>query len=93
MVVVTPLVGVRVCGCYGGKNPQGVSGNFVSVDHKPVNLIERFWKLKDYGAVKSGEKPLSIEDKNNNQSFFFILCSEIYFKINKDRKRRLQKRE
>ena len=37
--------------------------NFVSVDHKPVDLIEKFWKLEDCGAVKSGEKPLSIEDK------------------------------
>ena len=41
--------------------------NFVSVDHKPVDLIEKFWKLEDCGAVKSGEKPLSIEDKRAMQ--------------------------
>ena len=56
-------LGWCVCGCYGSKNPQGVSVNFVSVDRKPIDLIERFWKLEDYGAVKSGAKPLSIEDK------------------------------
>lgn len=41
--------------------------NFVSVDHKPVDLIERFWKLEDHGAVKSGGRPLSIEDKRAMQ--------------------------
>ena len=39
--------------------------NFVSVDHKPVNLIEKFWKLEYCGAVKSGEKPLLIEDRSD----------------------------
>ena len=60
-------LGWCVCGCYGSKNPQGVSVNFVSVDHKPIDLIERFWKLEDHGAVKSGAKPLSIEDKRAMQ--------------------------
>ena len=60
-------LGWCVCGCYGARNPQGVSVNFVSVDHKPVDLIEKFWKLEDCGTVKSGEKPLSIEDKRAMQ--------------------------
>ena len=51
-------LGWCVCSCYGAKNPQGVSVNFVSVDHKPIDLIEKFWKLEDFGAVKSGEKSL-----------------------------------
>ena len=51
----------------GVRDPQGVSVNFVSVDHKPVDLIEKFWKLEDYGSVKSGEKPLSVEDKGKMQ--------------------------
>ena len=37
--------------------------SFASVDHKPVNPFEKFCKLEDCGAVNSGEKPLSIEDK------------------------------
>ena len=56
-------LGWCVCGPYSVKNPQGVSVNFVSVDRKPADLIERFWKLEDYGAVKSEEKPISVEDK------------------------------
>ena len=60
-------LGWCVCGCYGSKNPQGVSVNFVSVDQKPVDLIERFWKLEDHGAVKSGGRSLSIEDKRAMQ--------------------------
>ena len=60
-------LGWCVRGCYGVKNPQGVSVNFVSVDHKPDDLIEKFWKLEDFGAVKPGEKPLSIEDKRAMQ--------------------------
>ena len=56
-----------VAGRYGVRDPQGVSVNFVSVDRKPVDLIEKFWKLEDYGAVKSGEKPLSVEDKRAMQ--------------------------
>ena len=55
------------CGCYGSKNCQGVSVNFVSIHHKPVNLIERFWKLEDHGAAKSGAMPLSIEEKRTMQ--------------------------
>ncbi|KAL9975234.1 hypothetical protein ACROYT_G012368 [Oculina patagonica] len=60
-------LGWCVAGRYGVKDPKGVSVNFVSVDHKPVDLIEKFWKLEDYGAVKSGEKPLSVEDKRAMQ--------------------------
>ena len=29
----------------------------------PNDFIQRFWNLEDYGAVKSGEKTLSVEDK------------------------------
>jgi len=60
-------LGWCVAGRYGVRDPQGVSVNFVSVDRKPVDLIEKFWKLEDYGAVKSGEKPLSVEDKRAMQ--------------------------
>ena len=60
-------LGWCVVGRYGVRDPQGVSVNFVSVDRKPVDLIEKFWKLEDYGAVKSGEKPLSVEDKRAMQ--------------------------
>ena len=41
--------------------------SFVSVDHKPVDPFEKFCKFEDWGAVKSGEKPLSIEDKREMQ--------------------------
>ena len=36
--------------------------SFVSVDHKPVDLIDKFWKLEDCGALKSRDKPLETED-------------------------------
>ena len=60
-------LGWCVASRYGVRDPQGVSVNFVSFDRKPVDLIEKFWKLEDYGAVKSGEKPLSVEDKRAMQ--------------------------
>ena len=56
-------LGWCVSGPYDVKCRQGVSANFVSLGRKPDDLIERFWNLEDYGAVKSGEKPLSVEDK------------------------------
>lgn len=31
--------------------------------HQPDDLIERFWKIEDYGKTKPGGKPLSVEDK------------------------------
>lgn len=37
------------------------SVNFLSVGIE--NQMERFWKIEDYGASKSDDKPLSIEDK------------------------------
>jgi len=48
---------------YGVNCRQGVSTNFVPIDPEPRFLIEKFWNLEDYGAVKSNEKPLSVEDK------------------------------
>ena len=56
-------LGWCVCGPYGANCRQGVSANFVSIDPEPRFLIEKFWNLEDYGAVKSNEKPLSVEDK------------------------------
>ena len=56
-------LGWCVSGPYDVKCRQGVGANFVSLGCKPDDLIERFWNLEDYGAVKSGEKPLSVEDK------------------------------
>ena len=41
--------------------------NFVSVDRKPISLLEKFWKLEDYGAVKSAKKSLSVVDKRAMQ--------------------------
>ena len=61
-------LGWCVCGRYSVKNSQRVSINFVSVDHTPVDLIERFWKLEEYGTFKSGEKALSVEDKRAMQT-------------------------
>lgn len=37
------------------------SVNFLSVGME--DQMERFWKIEDYGASKSDDKPLSIEDK------------------------------
>ena len=56
-------LGWCVCGPYGVNCRQGVSGNFISIDPEPRFLIEKFWNLEDYGAVKSNEKPLSVEEK------------------------------
>ena len=56
-------LGWCVSGPYDVKCRRGVAANFVSLGRKPDDLIERFWNLEDYGAVKSGEKPLSVEDK------------------------------
>ena len=64
-------------GLYGYRYPLGwsISGpltiagtrraelNFISVGHKPDDFVERFWKIEDYGTLKAGEKPLSVEDK------------------------------
>ena len=46
-------LGWCVCGPYGVNCRQGVSANFVSIDPEPRFLIEKFWNLEDYGAVKS----------------------------------------
>ena len=35
--------------------------DFLSVGIQPVDQIERFWKIEDYGAVKESDKPLSID--------------------------------
>ena len=56
-------LGWCVCGPCGVNCRQGVSGNFISIDPEPRFPIEKFWNLEDYGAVKSNEKPLSVEDK------------------------------
>ena len=69
IVVVTPRVCVCGCGCgcCGVHNPEEVSISFGSVDHKPVDLIEKFWKLEDCGALKSREKTLWTDDKRAMQ--------------------------
>ena len=35
----------------------------MSLGQTPDDFIQRFWNLEDYGAVKSGENTLSVEDK------------------------------
>ena len=37
--------------------------NFLSVGLWPEDQIERFWKVKDYGAARASDKPLSIDDR------------------------------
>ena len=35
----------------------------LSVGLKTEDHIERFWKIKDYGATKASDKPFPIEDR------------------------------
>ena len=56
-------LGWCVSGPYDVKRRQGIAANFVSLSQTPDYFIQRFWNLEDYGAVKSGEKSLSVEDK------------------------------
>ena len=56
-------LGWCVSGPYDVKRRQGITANFVSLSQMPDDFIQRFWNLEDYGAVNSGEKPLSVEDK------------------------------
>lgn len=37
--------------------------NFISIGRQPDDLIERFWKIEDYGTARAVGKPLSVEDK------------------------------
>ena len=37
--------------------------NFVKVDHKLNNEMEKFWAVEDSGATKTNDKPLSVEDQ------------------------------
>ena len=50
------IAGPLTCG-----NKGKTSVNFLSVGME--DQMERFWKIEDYGASKSDDKPMSIEDK------------------------------
>ena len=55
--------------CYGSKNPKGVFVNYVSVDHKPIDIIERLIleHLKIMEQFSPERRPLSVEDKRAMQ--------------------------
>lgn len=52
-----------IAGPLPGKRRRETAVNFISIGHQPDDLIERFWKIEDYGTTKPGGKPLSVEDK------------------------------
>ena len=56
-------LGWCVSGPYDVKHRQGIAAYFVSLSQMPDDSIQRFWNLEHYGAVNSGEKPFSVEDK------------------------------
>ena len=56
-------LGWCVCDPYGVNCCQCISASFVSIDPEPCFLVEKFCNLEDYGAVKSNNKRLSVEDK------------------------------
>lgn len=45
------------------KEKKQAKVNFVCVGSRYEEQIERVWKVEDYRAMKSGDKPLSVEDK------------------------------
>jgi len=52
-----------VCGPYGIECRQGVS----AIDLEPRVLVEKFWNLKDCGAVKSKEKKTVLGRRKNSR--------------------------
>ena len=62
-------LGWSIAGPLTDTRRKGASVNFISVGQHADNLIERFWKIEDYGTTKQGGKPLSVEDKRALQTF------------------------
>ncbi|XP_022784666.1 LOW QUALITY PROTEIN: uncharacterized protein LOC111325175 [Stylophora pistillata] len=58
----SPL-GWSIAGPLNSSRRKQASVNFLSVGTQHEDPIERFWKIEDYGATRTGDKPLSIEDK------------------------------
>ena len=56
-------LGWNIAGPLTGKKRRETAVNFISIGHQADDLIERFWKIADYGTTKPGGKPLSVEDK------------------------------
>ena len=56
-------LGWNIAGPLTGRKCRETAVNFISIGHQADDLIERFWKIGDYGTTKPGGKPLSVEDK------------------------------
>ena len=56
-------LGWSLAGPLTNRTKGKAAANFLSVGIQPVDQIERFWKIEDYGAAKESDKPLSIEDR------------------------------
>ena len=56
-------LGWSIAGPLTGRKRRETAVNFISIGHQPDDLIERFWKIEDYGTTKPRGKPLSVEDK------------------------------
>ena len=61
-------LGWSIAGPLNDQRRKGASVNFISVGQRADDLIERFWKIEDYGTTKQGGKPLSVEDKRALQT-------------------------
>ena len=56
-------LGWRIAGLLTGRKRKETAVNFIAIGHQPNDLLNRFWKIEDYGTTKPGGKPLSVEDK------------------------------
>lgn len=56
-------LGWSIAGPLTGRKRRDTAVNFISIGRQPDDLIERFWKIEDYGTTKPGGKPLSVKDK------------------------------
>lgn len=52
-----------IAGPLNSRQRKQVTVNFLSVGAQPEDPTEHFWKVKDYGLRKTGDKPPSVEDK------------------------------